>query len=548
MNINKITISNNTNHNVTGSKNQNKGNINFGYVIYDYQLSKVFASPTFAEPFVNAIRKLQNIPLNLREIINYEHLSPLKKAICDEYFHLIGESEVLDHTVRLKPVFEYCDGCEKYPMRSGVKLYATLPAWRSDYYDVARDGLRLDKDPQFGFIDKDQRIVFDGPYDHRLIDEPTGFEIYPAGKIWCHNDAGACLPTIDGLKEMLRITLTTRIDDICKSMERCDLTKLKTNMEKARQDAFDKMQTLVSGELRVAKQVTPDSDKIDDVRLIAASYKILEDAEKKNSTIDYMIRQIFSIAGINLLDRDIYSYRVKGENNLNSILNRLLTKMRILPSLKKNLAENDFVSAKDHCYDIFGAKINAKSDEEIEHVYNELLKAIHSGLIWPIQVINYHGRWIKPIFTEKQMREMELMVKDRGMTTKFTDKEHPSGSGYTSVNIRARIAGEPVELQIRTRAIDLVAKYFHYSYDVFSGKDVLSSYSPEKQKILKPLVDELLKIKSNKELKTKYNKYTSKCYAVARENRTDFPAVEEFGLPQIVSVENTLKIIELLDK
>ena len=164
MNISRITIDNKnrTMHSSTTAKSS----ANFGHVIYDYKLSSVFASPTYAEPFVQAVRKLQKIPINLKEILDYENLSVLKKTICDEYFSLIGESEVLNHTVRLKPVFEYSGGCEKYPMRSGIKLFATLPAWRSDYYDAARDGLELDDNPQFGFIDRTGNMVVKPQFDH----------------------------------------------------------------------------------------------------------------------------------------------------------------------------------------------------------------------------------------------------------------------------------------------------------------------------------------------------------------------------------------------
>ena len=82
MKINNISAYNNKNYNITGNK-KTDNNINFGQVVFDYKLSKIFTSPTLAEPYVAAIKKLQEIPINLKEILDYKNLSGLKKEIVD---------------------------------------------------------------------------------------------------------------------------------------------------------------------------------------------------------------------------------------------------------------------------------------------------------------------------------------------------------------------------------------------------------------------------------------------------------------------------------
>lgn len=539
MKINNISAYNNKNYNITGNK-KTDNNINFGQVVFDYKLSKIFTSPTLAEPYVAAIKKLQEIPINLKEILDYKNLSGLKKEIVDEIFGLMGEGEVLNHTVWLKPVFEYLNGSEKHPIRSGIKLFSTLPAWINDSYKPVRDGIKLEKKSQIGFIDKDKRVITDErPYYSGITEEASGYEIYPSGKITFSEDVGACLPTMDGIKDMLRLSLSRRIDDICEEFKYHDIKSLKDNTEKAKQEAFNYMQTLISENALAESSELSEAERL---RLMSASYGILEDAEKKHNSVDYIIRRMLTRAGVNVSDSNVYAYRVKGERNIHSIFKRLLNKIKILPSLQKDLDESNFASAKNQCYDIFGAKVNAKSDEELERIYSELLESIKSGTIKPTQVINYHGKGIKPIFSYEQMHKMLMITEEKGLDTKFTNKEHNSKSGYTSVHIRAYIADEPVELQIRTKMVDTIAQYLHLSYDLFQGKDVLSSYTPGQQKVLKPVINELLKIKNNKELRTKYNQYTQKCYAAARGNISDFPTVEEFGLPQAVSIENMARI------
>ena len=554
----QLTIDNNSNfkirekYNIAQNNVKNRNCINFGHVIYDYKLCDVFTSPKLAEPFVVAIKKLQEVPINLKEILDYKNLKGLQKEVVDNYFSLLDENEITNHTIRLKPIFEYSNGCDKYPMYSGVKLFAKLPAWSDGYYDPAIKGIKLDKDSMFdddayfAVIDGKERIVYEGPtYNYRVsCENPKWYEYYPAGKIWCSNDAGAYLPTKEGMLAMLKINLTKRIENICKSFEDYDAQKLRANTEKAKQETFDYFQALISGD---KETLNCKSGKFDDMRIITASYDVLENAEKKNGTVEYIIKRILSKAGVDITDKDTYSYRIKGENNIYSIFQRLLTRTNILPRLSYEIKENNISSVKKYCYDIFGARVNADSDEEIGRVYNELLEAIVSGTIKPTQVINYHGKGIKPIFSDEQMHKMSLITSLKGYKTKFIDKEHPSGTGYTSVNIRADIINEPIELQIRTKPVDLIARLFHISYDILLGKDILSTYSPEEQKILEPLVDALLEIKDNKSLKERFNLYTSKCYAIARENSSNFPKTEDYGLSHTVSIENLMKISEKLN-
>ena len=80
MNINPLNINHNT----------SKCTPSFKRVQFQGELSKVFAEPEYAMPFVEGLKKLQQTKLNLKEIMQYDKCVGLHKMILNEFFCIVG--------------------------------------------------------------------------------------------------------------------------------------------------------------------------------------------------------------------------------------------------------------------------------------------------------------------------------------------------------------------------------------------------------------------------------------------------------------------------
>ena len=185
-----------------------------------------------------------------------------------------------------------------------------------------------------------------------------------------------------------------------------------------------------------------------------------------------------------------------------------------------------------------------------DKIFTEIITSIENGELKPTYVANYHGDGCAPIFSPEQMKQLKNLCDKLQIEPPPVFRTDARSDGYTGLNFTSQIPSASdihMELQIRPKAIDQIANNVsHYSYDVFNGKDIISSLPKEKQRILSPLVEKLRIIKSDKTLLNRYNQYMTECYSIARNNGSAFPSATKYGLPDIVSVENILKIDKLL--
>lgn len=517
MNITPVKACINTNINVKADKSYPS----FRSVVCHSDLHQVFATPELAKQFATGLNKLQHIQLNLKEILHYDKCVGLYKMILEDFFNFIGKKEVEDYTAELKIERDTQGGYYK------TVLYGASAVGKDD-------NTSSDKDNRFSHCSK----LDDVGYDY------TG-DFYDTGIDLCSTIG---LPNINELKWMLYCCLSRGIQDICAAIE-CNMYNIyDTSKLTIKEAIYRKIQKLSAQGDDMCSEIK--SSEISDIRILKNAYRAYDATVYRVPAAEYMIKRLFKSIGIDCENTKCYSERVKGEDNIFSLTHKISKCMEVNELLQNAVRAGNYREVIGQIYDIYGTRIEVTSEAEISRFYNEFIKYVKAGYIVPVHVNNYHGNGIEPFFSKEQMNNMETVTKSLGLDTKCCDIPHENG--FTCVNIRTNIIIAedtllPVEFQIRTRDVGNIINAFHYAYDVLNGKDILSQYDDEKQKILKPLINKLLVIKNNQNLKSIYNKYSTECYSVARNGGMNFPSATEYGLPEEISYSNLLKMQKLLN-
>lgn len=526
MNINPI-------NSYTGINNKscrNKSNPAFKHAIFEGELKEIFATPKQALIFMDTFKRIQKIPLNLKEILDYNKRTGIYKMILDEFFKFIGEDAVKDFPVTLKPEPIYQgDDLLAYD----TILYGTFPVNGDNYTPCGGDKNYVANYPiASSFNDchyKTERFLTGKEYNRYYnggVNAPYDPEIY-----------------LCNVKEALSGALFKRFSNIYDS-----IVNRNKEMDKTTEDSVWKtLQSVITADEPLFEE--EDAPDIDDVGILTSAYNILNITSKQSYSAEYIIKSLFKNVGINVENNNSYSARIKGQKNIGSLIRKMLSCAQSGKSLMA-LRRNKSNEVLESVYDIYGVRFKAQSQREINKFYNEFVNFIKSGVIKPTHIMNYHASFTEPIFSDKQIQELKALTEKLGLKTEFHDARRESG--FTCTNIRTKVVIEngkeqPVEIQVCNRDIAFLIDILHVAYDVLEGKNVLSQYDSEKKAIIKPLVDALTIIKNDEVLREKFSRYTAICYSVARDESREFPDISEYDLPEIVSVEKMAEVYEQLN-
>ena len=171
-------------------------------------MSRTFASPKFAQQFKDAFSKLSETKLDLYELTDYHNLYGTKKQVLQEFFNKLGEKEVKDYTVGvgISGQIGIADTIRSY----STNMKGSVPLW-GETYESLHKTYPVRPDHYFSCIDdKGKECLLQGK-NYELQEFKTGQRIShfrPEG-------LSVYLPTVNGLKAMVKDAIMERVNDIC---------------------------------------------------------------------------------------------------------------------------------------------------------------------------------------------------------------------------------------------------------------------------------------------------------------------------------------------
>lgn len=120
------------------NQHKSRNNTSFKNFQVSANIKQIFATPDFARPFVEELGKWQSNPLNLREMINVNELTPTGKRVLKEFFKQINnEAQIQDYPISMWIETPDYDRQTVYP-----RYHAKLPGY-NDEGNIELDEWRL---------------------------------------------------------------------------------------------------------------------------------------------------------------------------------------------------------------------------------------------------------------------------------------------------------------------------------------------------------------------------------------------------------------------